>query len=368
MPIKFRCRHCQQFLGISDSRAGEITNCPQCGKAIRVPALDGTVAPIPEPKLNLKDEQLADALSELARLESDSEENLTKSQPIALPELQSNESRVSTPPAREVTAPVTVLAKPVAESARKATLHPTSHTTPIEEDSHEVLSSLADLAGRSTSSTSSRIEQNNQWKLLVPVLGFLLLLTIAVMMRSGFGPDASSIPVTDDSQDTRESEPEDQQPANLPNDVSVPAITGRVTYISDAGDSRPDSGAIAILLPFPRKGQFKLDEAGFLSGAAQIDADAATAALQALGGDASIADQDGKFELHVTTAGDYRMLVISHHQKTNTRSALATKVQETLSGYFLRPAILLGQLSYHFDDFHYRGQGTSPRDVNFAQN
>lgn len=69
MPIKFRCQHCRQFLGISRSKAGEIFDCPTCGWTLRVPDLDGTIRPLPDPGLNMQDSKLAKALDELASMD-----------------------------------------------------------------------------------------------------------------------------------------------------------------------------------------------------------------------------------------------------------------------------------------------------------
>ncbi|MCA9030477.1 MAG: hypothetical protein KDA66_06680, partial [Planctomycetaceae bacterium] len=71
MPIKFRCPHCQQFLGISRAKAGVVTDCPMCGRTIRVPNLDGFVEELPQPKMDLDDKDLRSALAALASLESD---------------------------------------------------------------------------------------------------------------------------------------------------------------------------------------------------------------------------------------------------------------------------------------------------------
>ena len=69
MPIKFRCAHCRQFLGIADSQAGEIVDCPTCGRSVRVPRSDGSVEPLPELRLNTGDRQLNAALQELAAID-----------------------------------------------------------------------------------------------------------------------------------------------------------------------------------------------------------------------------------------------------------------------------------------------------------
>lgn len=69
MPIKFRCQHCRQFLGISRSKAGEVFDCPTCGWTLRVPELDGTIKPLPGPGLDMGDSKLAQALDELASME-----------------------------------------------------------------------------------------------------------------------------------------------------------------------------------------------------------------------------------------------------------------------------------------------------------
>ncbi len=45
-----------------------MVDCPTCGLSVRVPGLDGEVAPIPKPRLDLKDAELANALDELAAI------------------------------------------------------------------------------------------------------------------------------------------------------------------------------------------------------------------------------------------------------------------------------------------------------------
>jgi hypothetical protein len=40
MPIRFRCRHCQQLLGIARRKAGQSVRCPTCRRDVVVPQED----------------------------------------------------------------------------------------------------------------------------------------------------------------------------------------------------------------------------------------------------------------------------------------------------------------------------------------
>ncbi len=40
MPIRFRCEHCQQLLGIARRKAGTRVNCPTCRASVLVPGTD----------------------------------------------------------------------------------------------------------------------------------------------------------------------------------------------------------------------------------------------------------------------------------------------------------------------------------------
>jgi len=97
MPIKFRCQHCDQLMGISRSKAGDVVDCPTCGLSVRVPGLDGQVAPLPQPRLDLKDAELTNALDELASIGANQTldkkkkqaESSAPAEPASIPEKQS---------------------------------------------------------------------------------------------------------------------------------------------------------------------------------------------------------------------------------------------------------------------------------------
>ncbi len=47
MPIKFRCKYCNQLMGIARRKAGTDVNCPTCNGVLRVPFHDEPSAPAP---------------------------------------------------------------------------------------------------------------------------------------------------------------------------------------------------------------------------------------------------------------------------------------------------------------------------------
>src|SRR5689334_652749 len=103
MPIKFRCSHCNQFLGISRAQSGTVVDCPSCGRSIRVPNLDGTTAPLPKPAIDLSDSSLASALEQLASLQAGATEQEIN------PPVQATAAKIAAPPpviAVPVVAPV----------------------------------------------------------------------------------------------------------------------------------------------------------------------------------------------------------------------------------------------------------------------
>ncbi len=44
MPIKFRCQHCNQLMGIARRKAGTDVTCPTCNGVLRVPFQDSDEA------------------------------------------------------------------------------------------------------------------------------------------------------------------------------------------------------------------------------------------------------------------------------------------------------------------------------------
>ncbi|MBX3439546.1 MAG: hypothetical protein KF861_18810, partial [Planctomycetaceae bacterium] len=352
MPIKFRCRHCRQFLGISRAKAGELTDCPMCGKTIRVPNLDGSIGAIPNPELDLGDADLLEALDELA--------GIGGSPPSAA---------VTVPPRITETHDATVVRPEPVIQSRPAPVIPARVVRPEDQDTivqvavdagtvvsaDDPLRALSDSALRLSRRDQRRQRSRRTTLGMAGAIGALLLgLVSLVWFLRDPGPRPPGLQASAESSPAFP--PAVANPAP-PNDVvepggeerAAPAINGRVTFASESNALLPDAGARVLLLPASKPGTVKLDVAGFLAGAEPIDTAVARAAIRAMGGDVATADDDGRYELIPNGPGDYHLLVISRHCGRPSTQTVQTELQDVLSAFFFRPASLVGSLSFQFD-------------------
>lgn len=370
MPIKFRCPHCRQFLGISRNKAGEIADCPMCGKTLRVPDLDGTVKPLPKPELDLRDSSLVNALGELASIGAP--EQAPSATDESAPAIH---EPVTVRPAPEpieleplqAAAPVAVVKSPrPSRRQRRRGAQETSSSDSAEATldelggSAEAFPVLPSPRRKQTRSTALRL----RWISIGAAAGVIVLSGIGFLIFAG-GSDESGGDVDASNGEIVGAAENPVAPAAVVD--TQPAITGRVTYVSEAGDTRPDDGSHIIALPKARGGTVKLDVAGFMVGSGGVDFQVAVAALNALGGDLVTADENGDYAIHLDEAGEYQLLVISRHQSRPWQVGVESDVQLLLDRFFIRPSTLLGQLAYQVQDVQYRGQGTSPRDISFPR-
>ncbi len=291
MPIKFRCPHCRQFLGIARSKAGEVTDCPTCGMSIRVPTLEGKVEPLPAPALNLQDTGLADALDQLAQLAA---------APVATgpPETVDDPERRETPsvvkhgplsPATVIPLdPVIVSVETTPQSLRTSAVEtaqpaPSSPAGSVDTqvDDRSALAELAEqpLVPRQPNPAVARTYSRKRLSLWVgaATAGLSLFALGYLCGRAGNAPQAR--------QATEVPQPEVDSPAVA--DVALArhtvALEGRVTYVTPDGGTKSDAGARVIVLPSERAGTIPLAEAGFQPGAGPVDTAVASASLRALG-------------------------------------------------------------------------------------
>jgi hypothetical protein len=374
MPIKFRCPHCRQFLGIARTKAGEIADCPMCGKTLRVPDLDGTVQPLPEPELNLEDQELVEALGELAGIgtreatgRTDAPQRRSDSTtPVPVPAPRPVELKPLEPAVPVVIADPPGPARPQQPRVRAAAAEHDPHPAELVAEPRSAILRPSRESRPTRSShmrAATRRMSTPTWLALAAVAAVLVLGGVGVVLMN----HTAAEPMTDGNESVpADAAAEARQAAVLTSDATA-ALTGRITYVSEAGDSRPDDGARVIVLPVQRRGTIKFDSAGFMAGSGDVDAAVATAAMRALGGDLAIADEKGEYAVMLPQAGSYQLVVISRHQSRPWQVGVEASTQEMLERFFIRPSTLLGQVAYLVQPFQYRGQGTSPRDFAFER-
>lgn len=371
MPIKFRCNYCRQFLGISRAQAGGIVDCPTCGRSIRVPQLDGSLQPLPEPELNLQDAHLARALDELARLasgdsqpavlehadQSDFDEDAENEIPQPIPE----------PIPIEVPLPPTPIAIDPPMQGDEADLRNDSpnldRPSLTKSIAPDILSELAALtppgepttpvAPAATSQTvplRHPVRQHSvphlPWMTaLAFVAGMLFERFVKVLESPRAAPAATAV------------KPEEGST------LASTELTGRITYKSADGSSQPDRGSRILAFPQQRDGELKLSVVGFRPADAAADAKVAAAALQALGGALATADDSGQYRLDVP-AGSYHLLILSHFQPRDEQNQVDPALHKLLTEYFDQPDTLLGRAQYEFGPIRIKGTG-DVRDHSF---
>lgn len=304
-----------------------ITDCPMCGRTIRVPDLDGTLAPLPAPKLDLKDAGLLNALDALASLDG------------ADPVVALLEQPHSARPVLELKVQSPVVAAIPLEPL--VVLPPAPPVPPIIED--DPLRELAEAKPVQRSEARPRSSSRKP-------RGALFLFTVLVSFGAGLalGYSLGSGAAAPEPLST-EAEPEE---APVIQEVSAPpgnesALAGHITYIGSNQQQFSDSGARVLLLPASNPGQTKLSVVGLRAGAAEADRLVAEAGVRAIGGDFVLANKTGRYRVHVKP-GKYHLLVMSRYAPRDAESGLVDVVQTLANEYFDRPQLLVGQVAYHY--------------------
>lgn len=372
MPIKFRCEHCRQFLGISHTKSGSLVDCPTCGRTIRVPDPEGFVQPMPELKLNLKDSKLATALEELAMFGQDAPVVESESA-IAVPEGEGNAPKLPVAPP----APVPIRVEPVAVAKPiPIEIHDTQKPAPVA--SMQELAALASLPpprdsiaeqpvvdvemtlGQRDVVRESLKRSGISWIVIASLLGFIAGFAVGRWDRSSV-----TVPKEVAGADGKPLAAKSNSAADA-GKQSV-AVRGRITYQTDSGERRFDRGARVLLLPEKRAGTTKLAVTGFRSADADADGQVAAASLRALGGDIAIVDDTGNFESAALKPGAYRILALSHFQPREDRAAIEPSVKALLESYFDKPEQLLGKCRYQLAELKVSGQAPAIWDHLFER-
>ncbi|MFK7821355.1 MAG: hypothetical protein AB8G99_21750 [Planctomycetaceae bacterium] len=338
MPIKFRCDKCRQFLGISRNLAGQIVDCPTCGRSTRVPSLDGTREPISNEAAPLKpDSSLLSALDQLADLGKRSK---TQASDVTVADDKPH-AIVVQPSEREV--PVDPPPQALPKQSRERAPSAQSAINP------SVLEELAE-----TAPIESVVEPRNAMS--AALIGGACLAGAALFVggwfvgQRGFAESESG------------PKPEDQPTErSIPESVPVPVLSGvkgRVTYRKQESDCLPDRGSRVIIWPvgFGPAKPWKAD--GFRPGDPEPLTEAVRKKLQDAGGDLVVTAEDGTFRAALPTAGDFEILILSRFGGQGIDGQGITAAQSArLKVCFAEPRRLVGKAQFRLIRMKYRGQG-----------
>ena len=367
MPIRFRCSVCQQFLGISHRRAGQIVECPSCGRNVRVPERDGVGQAVDEePAMNLDDSELVGALEKLADIgavpESSGSETIA---PSAAQIDESNEPLVIPPPqAVRVEQPPLADAKPIAEAVENVVSKAPRSAVSIVENIPP-----ADASPAAVAAPANRGASSGSWSVaaIVGLIGAAIGYAVGTSQsteREPMGPETAAQPTIAEkglqhggAEVTKERRP--------PVANRSPSIRGTVKWVNAAGAERPDAGARVLVFPESRPSSFKLRIEGFRCGDADADCEAAGATLKALGGCASIVADDGSYSATLNQPGTYTILMISRYQARDDSDPLPHEVRVMLDEWFDGGARVLGKLSFAASTLEFDGRSTAVRDHSF---
>lgn len=359
MPIKFRCPHCRQFLGISPDQAGQLSDCPACGRTVRVPNLDGTVAPLPAAKIDLRDAQLANALTALSQIGAPVGSGSVATLAPAPAATTTTISRAPQPVA--VAVPVTPPLEPKLVAPAPQT--PTSATT-----ADLVPSLLIDFDPTPVEVTEPRRARRTGFPRELRIAAVVLIVAIIFMagLLTGRAVERRSGPSTTDPGPARQNRAakaaEAAAPVVLPSSVPAQGIGGTLSWQAADGQRQPDSGARIIAVPEQPPGGPPLFAAGYRTGAVSVDRERAVDAIRKLGGDYAIADAHGRYVLQLP-AGRYQILFLSRHLSRNSEQPLDLHLNSILASFFDQPQGLVGSVLVESQAIEFDGR---PRVLDHA--
>lgn len=356
MPIKFRCEYCKQLIGIADSKAGSLVDCPTCARTLRVPNREGIVEAPPRPVVDFADDGLRRALDELAQI-GQSEGNISPHDPRAASaavagssaevESPANSTGASAAMERQPNAPGNAIALEPLPSVKviDPPRSPSGSASDTIETHADVLAELAAQPGASQSALvnlpaapvnvpNGRPPRNYSLRALVCTC----VLSLLIGMGSGFGlgrhwPATPNVPA---SLLSNKSQPAPQPAAHSPQ------VMGRLTFRDAQQRVRPDAGASVVVLPVTWQLE-KLRASGFRPNDDEESFRVAATQLAEKGGRLARADEQGRFVMELPQGDEFTLIALSHFSGAAATEAAAHSHQ--IGTYFSRPDQLTGKLA-----------------------
>lgn len=402
MPIQFRCQYCRQRLGIADSRAGAVVDCPACGRTLRVPGRDDGAAGAQGTSARPEaDPQLQSALQLLSAIGPGTPaETPPATIPIAsvhkvVPRKAANvpvapgkhaptgadaATVASADPLKELAAlPVAavedlpLLAEPEliedtagaaevpAEAANKATAE-TPAVALFDPNAAPLAAALAELAAQPhpVPLAPPRSTLQRTFPILIPLLTGLLMFT-AGYLTGRSGKSGSSDQPAVQSQPAAVPDTTTPPESVAPQPVAAGQISGIVQATGADGKTTPDAGALVIIAPADNPSELRID-GRFLRDAPDTPGRLAiTAALAQLGVSFTHTAADGTFSLPLSSPGPGLLIVVSRRNVRPAAAPLPADVAAGLSEWFTAPSPVTGRLQTVVQNITAPGDGSGVR-------
>ena len=387
MPIQFRCQYCRQRLGIADSRAGSLVDCPACGRSLRVPAAGGGLSAAAEavraPDAGLQSalEQLV-AFGEVGSVESSGapKGDVLRSRPSARPTL----SPAAVARSASVSDPLSELAAlPSADPPlleQPEVLEAISETTEgaagddLGESGGVCGDELSTESGAEAGGVVSEVslsaalgelavqgvpsgvvaDRVSSWRrffpVLIPVITGLLAFSAGVLTgrgRSGSesAGEALSSALVEGSAAVGGEEVSGAADSGLVEAAAVSGqVSGRVLAVGTTGVSEPDAGALVIFAPLKNSTELRLDGRFLRDSEDDPGRRALVAALSQLGVGVTQAGPDGSYSVAISGAGPHVLIAVSRRISRPGSVALSADVAGALSEWFSSPSPITGRL------------------------
>ena len=352
MPIKFRCQHCDQFLGIAKSRAGALVDCPRCGETLRVPGAQ-TVAskrpPVTEPE-----NSLVSALSELSALaDGHVADDVPAFEPVdnAAKPLQVVQQAV----------PNIAVASPVQLQTNQPPVVPVA-AQPVDEFEDESLAttpeddSLAELAALSADYSAGEISpalldemrsvSRGTGQTVATLFGGVCILLLGIaggwyLAKSGTDRVLPLLNLTSARQ--RLDVIHIGQHAPHSSSPTERIVSGIVQYENASGKRIPDSGALLLIVPVRHPGTLILNSQSILQKTSHPDFQATASALATLGGRIVQVSADGSFTTSVAPDSNFVAVAVSQHVSRSQAVPIADGISNVLKTWFDSPSRLTGR-------------------------
>lgn len=349
MPIKFRCQHCRQLLGISRSRANAVVDCPRCGRSLRVPGLDGKIQTLPDPGKSVRhDTYLMSALSELSALSEVSEHEGDA------PGAEHSESVASGEHASSVVTldPVTTSEPIDVEIPEPQPVIDPNNDKEKPVAIEESLEELAELSDAESAEVSEALlEEMRQTRSAAPspvllgaAAGLILLSGFLIGRMTAATSNTNAADVALNADDSSQDVADQDAAVGADSGDSSRIVRGRITYRDATGEQQPDAGALVLSLPTTAVGKVTWNARSLKRPADHPDRRAVIAALRTLGADVATADANGDYQVVLSAEADMTLIAVSRHRERPDDVDVPQPILKLLTDWFDSTSHICGRL------------------------